>query len=118
MSSFMLVGAGAVAGAIVTYLIAWAMSAGIRASLENARFQALKDQDQIDTLTSELRTEKESTGTLRTDLERAKTTIEKERESFQRQLEIVNTAESRLKEAFKALASEALAGNSAEFMNL
>jgi DNA recombination protein RmuC len=122
MSLTMYIFVSTVIGGAIGYLIASLNSKGV-ASTAAAQLEAAKNligikDSQLADLTIELNAERDRSSKLGINLATMTTTVEKERESFQKQISLLENAEEKFKTAFGALAAEALKGNSSEFLKL
>lgn len=88
------------------------------AERDAARREADQKDEQLAKFSDELRQTGMKAESLRSQNEGLRATLTSERESFQEKLALLSNAEANLKEAFAALASDALKGSTTEFLKL
>jgi DNA recombination protein RmuC len=112
----------AVLGVLVTWLVVRLRSGSERSVLEErlrAREEARKQLEaRLGQVGAERDRLRDDCSALQAESARLQTTIEKERQAAEEKLRVLNDAQAKLSDAFKALSAEALQHNNASFLHL
>ena len=106
-----LAGLGAVGGAVVAWLALGSRAASLKSRLSFA-------ENELTIARTQLASQQEASAKLRENLASVEATLSHERTAGVEKLEIVNQATEKLREAFQALAAEALKSNNQSFLEL
>src|SRR5947209_17001831 len=128
-----------IAGAVITWLVTQRGSAQLAAKLDDAnanvsahqrdcaiaqtRLEAAEHsvadlRQQLGQLQQQFEAERQRSVALSLQLEKATTSMAEQQKAHEDQLAVIQDAEIRLKESFKAIASDALQGNSEKFLQV
>ncbi len=103
--------AAALLGGLIAWLLAASVAAGLRARL------ALREKE-LENILEELRKERAKTPEFTAQVAALQSMLDSERRTSEEKLRLLTRATDELREAFKALASDALQSNNQQFLEL